>query len=105
MLITFKSPGGSDVVMFEKNARQLVGVLGKDADAPQGVVTVDQLPGAMDALDIAMAADHEIPPVSVNDEEDTEQAEAGVGFWQRAIPLRELLKRAMKGKVPVTWGV
>lgn len=106
MLITFKSPAGGDVVMFEKNARQLIGVLGKDAEATQGVVTVDQLPGAMAALDIAMAADRETPRVQANpDDEDEEQPDGGVGFYQRAVPLRELLERSLKDKVPVTWGV
>jgi len=28
-----------------------------------------------------------------------------VSFFQRAVPLLELLERSLKDKVPVTWGV
>ena len=106
MLITFKSPAGGEVMMFEKNARELVGVLGKEGDAARGIVTVEQLPAAIAALEIAMEADHEKPAVlerhSADDEEKRDEV---VGFYQRAVPLRELLERSLKDKVPVTWGV
>lgn len=106
MLITFKSPAGGDVMMFEKNARELVGVLGKERDAPRGIITVDQLPGAMAALEIAMEADQHQPALPAAGAVDNgDEPDARVSFGQRAGPLLELLARALKEQVPVTWGV
>lgn len=106
MLITFKSPASGDVIMFEKNAKEALGVLGKDPEAHQGIVTVDQLPGAIVTLKTAMAADKGRPPEPTpSDDEDTDQAGGGVGFAQRAVPLLELLEHALKEEAPVTWGV
>lgn len=47
MLINFKSPASGDVVMFEKNARELLLALGKQPDEAKGVITVAQLPGPL----------------------------------------------------------
>ena len=37
MLITFKSAASGDLITFEKNARQMLKVLGKDRDDGQGI--------------------------------------------------------------------
>ena len=104
MLITFKSAASGDVMMFEKNAKEALGVFGKDPDAPLGTVTVEQLPGAMAALKAAIAADRAKPSEQANNGEHPDKP-AGVGFCQRAVPLVELLERSLKDKVPVIWGV
>ena len=39
------------------------------------------------------------------DENDAKPSGGGVSFFQRAVPLVELLERSLKDKVPVTWGV
>ena len=44
MLIIFKSPASGDVIMFEKNGKEMLGVLGKDPADAKGIVTVEQLP-------------------------------------------------------------
>lgn len=106
MLITFKSPASSDVVMFEKNAREILEVIGKDPKAPKGIVTIEQLPKAMHNLKAAIAADVEHPPERIISDEESEENEGMVvSFSQRAFPLVELLNRSMAEKVPVTWGV
>jgi uncharacterized protein DUF1840 len=104
MLITFKSAASGNVMMFEKNAREALGVFGKDPDAPQGIVTVEQLPGAMAALKAAIAADRAMPPEQAKNDEHPDKP-AAVGFCQRAVPLVELLERSLEDKVPVIWGV
>ena len=50
MLIVFKSPASGDVIMFEKNGKEMLGVLGKDPADAKGIVTVEQLPGAIAAV-------------------------------------------------------
>ena len=47
MLIIFKSPTSGDVSMLEKNAQELLSLLGKNPDDRQGVITVEQLPAAI----------------------------------------------------------
>ncbi|MBK7900848.1 MAG: DUF1840 domain-containing protein [Azonexus sp.] len=106
MLIIFKSPACGDVTLFESNASQALGVLGKDAGARRGVVTVEQLPAATSALRAAIAADrlkHRCPPA--DDADDTEAPGGSVAFYQRAVPLLALLEHALKEGTPVTWGV
>lgn len=104
MLITFKSAASGNVMMFEANAKEALGVLGKDPDAPQGIVTVEQLPAAVASLNAAIAADRAKPPDQGEADEHPDEP-AGVGFSQRMVPLAELLERSLKDKVPVTWGV
>jgi hypothetical protein len=106
MLITFKSPAGGDVSMFENNAKVLLGILGKSPDDHQGAVTADQLPGAIDALLSAIAADKANPAQPPSDDDEAPNLpDGGINLVQRALPLLELLQRSLKEKVAVTWGV
>ncbi len=106
MLIIFKSPAGGDVIMFEKNGKDMLTVLGKDPADAKGIVTVEQLPAAIDTLKAAIAADK--ARQAEQGEPDEAEAKPGggnVSFFQRAVPLLELLERSLKEKKPVTWGV
>ena len=106
MLIVFKSAASGDLITFEKNAREMLDVLGKDRDEDKGIVTVDQLPAAIDRIRQAIADDsarHAAVP-----DDDTPAASGtgdGVSFHQRAVPLLEMLERALKDAAPVTWWV
>ncbi|MBT0963666.1 DUF1840 domain-containing protein [Denitromonas iodatirespirans] len=111
MLTTFKSAAGADVIMLGKTARTMFEVLGKDPDSATGIITVEQLPAAIDRLKQAIAADK----AARNDDTDgngdeTEEDKprgmaAPVSFYQRAWPLLELLELSQKEGKPVTWGV
>lgn len=106
MLITFKSSAGSNVTMFEKNAGELLRIVGKQAGDRQGVITVDQLPAGISALSAAIAADKVAPRLSAPPPDpDAELAEPPVSLVQRTLPLLELLQRSLAEKVAVTWGV
>ncbi len=107
MLIVFKSSASGDVIMFEKNGKEMLGVLGKDPADATGIVTVEQLPGAIAAVKAAIEADKARAAEARHDEaaDEARPAGGGVSFFQRAVPLLELLERALKDKVPVTWGV
>ncbi|HEX7865693.1 MAG TPA: DUF1840 family protein, partial [Variovorax sp.] len=54
MLYRFQSRASPDFVMLEVHARQLFDIVGK-AIAPQGIITVEQIPGAIAALEAALA--------------------------------------------------
>lgn len=106
MLIIFKSPASGDVIMFEKNGKEMLTVLGKDPAEPKGIITVEQLPSAIATLKEAIATDK----ARQAEKTDAEEAEAkpaggGVSFFQRAVPLLEILERSLKDKQPVTWGI
>jgi hypothetical protein len=102
MLITFKSKASGDVIMLGQNGREMLAVLGKDADASQGIFTVDQLPGTIILLQQAIAADkaRRWDPAAA-----ARTADPGVRLSQRALPVLDLLQRSLKRDVPVTWGV
>ncbi len=107
MLIIFKSPASGDVIMFEKNGKEMLTVLGKDPSDPKGIVTVEQLPAAITTLKAAIEADKAKKAEQPDDDKADEPKTPGgvVSFFQRAVPLLELLERSLKDKVPVTWGV
>jgi len=106
MLIVFKSAASGDLITFEKNAREMLEVLGKDRDEDKGIVTVDQLPAAIDRIRQAIAEDSARHAAAPDDETPAAAgAGDGVSFHQRAVPLLDMLERALKDAVPVTWGV
>ncbi|NMG29676.1 DUF1840 domain-containing protein [Aromatoleum evansii] len=106
MLITFKSAASGDVMMFGENGKELLSVLGKDQDADKGIVTVEQLPGAIAALRTAIEADKSTKREQPDTDEDADrQPDHRIQLAQRALPLLELLERSLQDKVPVTWGV
>lgn len=105
MLVTFKSAASGNLDMFEKNARELLALLGKDPDAVRGIVTVEQLPGAIAALQTAIAADKARQAGQPADENDAETGvDRKINLSQRALPLLDLFERSLQESEPVTWG-
>ena len=110
MLITFKSTASNDVLMFDTAAKDFLRCIGKAPDETTGIITVDQLPAAIDSVRAAIAADKTQPPTAADPAEkevagaDDEHDER-VGFGQRAVPMLELMERARAEGAPVVWGV
>ena len=111
MLVTFKSAAGADVIMFGDIAKRLVAILGKDPQDAKGIVTVEQLPGAIARMRTAIDEDKALHKAAAqDDDEDDPDPErhgmaAPVSLAQRAWPLLDLLQLAQKEGVPVVWGV
>ncbi len=111
MLITFKSASSADVLMFGDSAKKILAAIGKDAGDAQGIVTVEQLPQAISRLRAAIEEDraNQTRPSEADQDAAHEKGETGmaapVGFAQRAWPLLDMLERAQRDGVPVTWGV
>lgn len=108
MLVTFSSKNAPSVLMLSQHARVVLEAAGKTtvADLPErGVFTLEQLPGAVAALEQAIAA----APVGQDDEEeDNDEPPAPpmvreVGFAQRAYPLLDLFRRAQATGDNVMW--
>lgn len=100
MLITFKSPASADVMMFGEVAEKMLEIIGKEPSG-KGIITVENLPAAIDKLKGAINADVQ------SRGQATQDANGGdsVSISQRAIPLIELFERSLKQEVPVVWGV
>ena len=112
MLVTFKSAASADVIMFDGPAKELIAVLGKDPEDAKGIVTVEQLPQAIERLRAAIEADKVRQASRDAEREEQEAGEQGktgmaapVGLAQRAWPLLDMLECALKDRVPVVWGV
>lgn len=102
MIVTFKSKATSDVIMFGEAAHALMKIMGKDAE-PTGILTVEQLPDAIAALQAAIAQGKNTE--RKDDDEGKPAMAQNVSVAQRAQPLLEVLERSLKKKTPVTWGV
>ncbi len=106
MIITFKSRATADTIMFGDNARQLLSLMGKSFDA-KGIITLEQLPAAIDALKQAIVASREAERAQPQDDDNPEDRPPAmlmpVSLAQRAAPLIEQLERSLKAKQPVIW--
>lgn len=115
MLVTFKSNASADVIMFGETARKLIAILGKDPADGKGIVTVEQIPGAIARLKAAIEEDRrrqaelERQRTEDDDEADKEAGRSGmnapVGLAQRAWPLLNMLEASLREETPVVWGV
>ncbi len=108
MIVTFKSRAAGDVIMFGNVAQRMLEIIGKDKHDAQGIVTVEQLPGAIAALRASIAADKDkrAEPAAQDDDVNDEAAhgmEGAVALWQRAAPLVELMEYSLKESQPVLW--
>jgi len=107
MLYEFRSRATGTVIMTADVAEPLLRALGKRAE-PRGIITVAQLPAAIERLERAKAAALESPaaPIQAPNGHPLESQEAPepVSFGQRAWPLLELLRAALAGGRDVTWG-
>ena len=102
MLITFKSRASGKVIMYKKNGKEMLSVLGKNPNDTKGIVTIEQLPGAITALKTAIKADQALRREPVDEEAETGSQ---VFLSQRALPILELLENSLEDNVPVTWSV
>jgi len=100
MLYKFKSKAAGDVIMTQPVGDRMLSLIGK-SPAPQGIIEVGQMAGAMSALEAAVAAES---PRSANDGNDASPKADTVGLRQRVWPMVEMMKRALAGKEPITWG-
>jgi hypothetical protein len=107
MIYKFKSKSAGDLIMLEPNGRQVLQIIGKDA-GPQGIIEPDQMPGAISALEGAIARE-EADQKAAADEAAAKGEKAprgeGVSLRQRAVPFIDMLRRAQKDGHEVVWGV
>ncbi len=101
MIYRFRSPATGDVVMLGPSGDEVLRILGREP-SPKGILEPAAMPAAMAALQAAVAAAE-----AARDEatDDGDEAPRGVGLWQRAWPLLQMMQRAHAADEPITWGV
>lgn len=106
MLYKFKSRATADLILLDAQGRRLLKIMGKDVE-PQGIVTVAQIPGAIAALEAAVAAqDAAAKDDKANGAaEDSAESRDTVTLRQRAAPMIDMLRRSAAENADVVWGV
>lgn len=114
MLLTFKSKAAGDILMYEKHAKPILDLLGKES--ARGIITAAELAQAIATLEAeieerrrraaAEQAEREARAREAGEELPEEAApRQGVSFATRAFPLLEMMRAAQKIGADVVWGV
>ncbi|WP_225782685.1 DUF1840 domain-containing protein [Xenophilus sp. Marseille-Q4582] len=107
MLYRFKSQASADVLMLEGHARPLLEIIGKSAGS-SGIITVDQMPGAISALQAASQREAEQGrhnhDAHAAEDHDTQAEIQHVGLHQRAAPLIKMMRESMAENRDIVWG-
>ena len=110
MLYKFKSKVTADLIMLEPNGRQILTLIGKNdaGSLRQGILQPADMPGAVAALEHAIAQDE----AALQERLAQAQAEGqvlsrsdAVSLRQRAVPFIDMLKRCHATEKDIVWGV
>jgi hypothetical protein len=101
----FKSKADSDLIMMAPVGDQILRILGREP-AAKGIIEVAALPGAIRALEEAIAAaELARRDARRSDEDDDERGAEAVGLAQRAWPMLEMMRRSLAEHADIVWGV
>ena len=105
MIYKFKSQAAAEVIMQKFNGDQMLSIVGK-TPSPQGVITVEQIPEAIAALQAAVVA-HEVALARAQENLPPEGEIEGdsIMLRQRAAPFIDLLQCSAQAGKHVVWGV
>lgn len=125
MLVIFKSKAAADIIMYERNARPILELLGKDVK--QGIIPPEQVADAIVKLeaeverqkaieteqkakeeeqDAKRRAEAEAKGIWVEEEKEKERPMLEkVSFSARVYPFLEMLRAAKKKEREIVWGV
>lgn len=104
----FKSKAAGDLIMLDTHGRKLLTILGKHfpEQQTQGILTVEQMPQALLAIEAAIAADEGVQADSAQEADAPEEGRANtVGLRQRLLPFVTMVRRCMQARQPIVWGV
>lgn len=102
-MYVFKSKADADLMMLDPVGEQILRIIGHEP-AKQGIVEVAALPGAIAALQQAIAtagADR----ANRGDDDDASGGAPAVGLAQRAWPMLEMMRRSLAERADIVWGV
>lgn len=107
MVYRFKSRATGDLVMLDQQGKPLLELLGKDPQGP-GILLVEQMPAAVEAIQRAIAADE-----AEQARRQREAADRGdeppdadrISLRMRTAPFLEMLRLCQREGVEMVWGV
>ncbi|MDO4705797.1 MAG: DUF1840 domain-containing protein [Comamonadaceae bacterium] len=110
-MITFTTPSSAPVRYLQADAKRLLRIIGKDENAPQGIITAEQLPAARAAIEQAIAreeaAQADAAPPAAPEREGSAEGEgeqpAPIALRSRAMPLTRMLQAAQEAGDAVVW--
>lgn len=107
MLYRFKCKATSDVVMLEKNGKQLLEIVGKDPSGP-GILLLDQMPAAEKALlDAAFEEECEFQRLTqeaLGKGEEPPNPDR-IGLRMRVTPFIQMIHHCQRERADIVWGV
>lgn len=105
MIYKFKSQFEGDVLMLEANGDQILNIIGRQP-ASQGIITAEQIPAAVMALETAINAIASVePPALPHIGTETDPNGDSVPLRHRAAPFIDLLRKSAHAGKDVVWGV
>jgi hypothetical protein len=100
----FKSKADGDLIMMGPVGDQILRIVGREP-APKGIIEVAALPGAIRALEEAIAAAELARRDAKRADDDDERGAEAVGLGQRAWPMLEMMRRSLAEHADIVWGV
>jgi hypothetical protein len=118
MIYQFETQAGGRITYTDVVGAEILHLIGKQA-GPRGVITVDEIPSALQALEAAVVrekargqavatgqrSDLEPHATDGTPRDDEREREPVVTLGQRAYPFVDLLKFALQQRENVTWGI
>lgn len=107
MLYKFKSKAAGDLIMLEPNGRRVLEIIGKDP-GPKGIILPEEMPGAIGALEAAIAREEAEHQAAIDDAKAKGQVAPrfdAVSLRQRAVPFLDMLLRCSREGREIVWGV
>ncbi len=113
MLYKFKSKATGDLIMLEPQGKQILKLIGKEPGA-KGIILVDEMLAAIDALHAAVAQEVAAMQASQDEHQNMREDEAAepvaqdpraISLKQRVVPFIDMLKRAHAEDKEAVWGV
>lgn len=102
MLVTFSCPANANITMFGDVAVQLIKMMGHTGTVPSAILAKD-VPVALAHLEAAVEATKQQPKPDESADEDKDEETYSVSVSDRALPLIDLLKAAVKNESNVMW--
>ncbi|MPS95438.1 DUF1840 domain-containing protein [Comamonas sp.] len=102
----FKSRATADLIMLDANGRKLLEIIGKSPDEMHGIITVEQIPAAIAALEAAAAeeaARRKQPEDDAQEDDSAAASQDSVALGQRIVPFVDMLRRSAADGKEVTW--
>ena len=107
MIYKFKSKSSGDVIMTASSGDQLLRLLGREPSR-QGIIEASAMPGAIAALERAVAEDESARAAAAAQRAARGEAPDATGevtVRQRVWPLVEMMKRSQAEDADIVWGV